>query len=175
MYTPSGPSSGVGQLLIRCQFWRGPYHVSLPRAHHLPLLYNKTRLTERPAIFQIFRFSRRRYRCGAALARYAQVNSHALAVASGRTWDEVRLEWHRPCRGHRAGPARPVLQLQREDRRTVRATSRTARTATKTARSRLRNALVSLPVGRRARTATKTARSRLILRRTASSAHSLRQ
>src|SRR6266436_7217580 len=175
MYTSSGPSSGVGQLLIRCQFWRGPYHVSLPRAHHLPLLYNKTRLTERPAIFQIFRFSRRRYRCGAALARYAQVNSHALAVASGRTWDEVRLEWHRPCRGHRAGPVRPVLLLQREDRRTVRATrDQTARAGTKMARSCLRNALVSLQVRRRARTATKTAGSRLILR-TASSAHSLRQ
>src|SRR6266446_5289390 len=173
MYTSIGPSSGVGQLIIRCPFWRGPYHMSLPRAHHVPLLYNKIRLTERPAIL---RSSRRRYRRGAALARYAQVSSRALAVGSGRTWDEVRLEWHRPCRGHRAGPVRPVLLLQREDRRTVRATrDQTARAGTKMARSCLRNALVSLQVRRRARTATKTAGSRLILRTASSSAHSLLQ
>src|SRR5260370_35770987 len=172
MYTSGGPSSGVGQLLIRCQFWRGPYHVSLPRAHHVPLLYNKIRLTERPAIL---RFSRRRYRCGAALARYAQVNSRALAVGSRRTWDEARLEWHRPCRGHRAGPIRPVLLLQREDRRTVRATrDQTARTGTKMARSCLRNALVSLQVVPRARTGTKTAGS-CLNRRTASSGECMRQ
>ncbi len=133
MYTSSGPSSGVGQLLIRCQFWRGPYHVSLPRAHHVPLLYNKIRLTERPAIL---RFSRRQYRCGAALARYAQMSSRALAVGSGRTWDEVRLEWHRPCRGHRAGPVRPVLLLQREDRRTVPCSSRNATMCASTPSSR---------------------------------------